>query len=238
MKRLETASNVEVMEGSGRNTRVRVPFILVFGCLASASLAQVSIFNSANAAGNTAARNAWLAAAGILAPDLTEDFESFSLGTNLSGALLTGGLTITDLHASPYASVQSAGSFFGGSLPVGKGLALKENHKIQFNFAVPTSYLGILTMDDGGSDVRIYLDDSTTVDFNNLDTAGSGGANSEFLGFFSAGPKITRIDYYGQGGDGEWGIDNVQYAAVPEPGALLALGAGAALLAARRRRKA
>jgi hypothetical protein len=226
------------MVWSGRNARVRVPLLLVLGCLSAGSMAQVSIFNSASSAGNAAARNAWLAAAGILAPDNLEDFESYGLGTNLSGSLLSGGLTITDLHASPFAQVQSASSFFGGSVPIGKGLALKENHKIQFDFAAPTSYFGILTMDDGGSDVRIYLDDNTTVDFNNLDTAGSSGANSEFLGFYSNGPKIVKIDYYGQGGDGEWGIDNVQYAAVPEPGTLVALGAGAALLASRRRRKA
>lgn len=183
-------------------------------------------------------RNAWLAASGILSPDYLENFESYAVGSSLSGSPLIGGLTMTDLTSPATATVQTSASFFGGSLPVGKGLALKEDHTIRFDFLTPTSYLGMLTLDDGGSDVRVYLEDSTWVDFNNLDTAGSSGANAEFLGFFSNGPKIIRLDYFSEGGDGEWGVDNVEFAAVPEPGLLLAAGAGAALIMRRRRKQA
>lgn len=221
----------------GENPTVRVFLAILMGCLGASAFSQVSIFNSPNAAGNTAARNSWLAASSILSPDVLEDFEGYTVGSSQNGAPLVGGLTITDLTAPAYATVQSAGSFFGGSLPVGKGLALKENHTLRFDFTAPTAYVGMLTFDDSGSDVRVYLEDSSFVDFNNLDVAGSSGANAEFLGFFSAGPKIVRLDYHGTGGDGEWGIDNVEFAAVPEPGLLLAAGAGAALFFRRRRQK-
>lgn len=216
---------------------MRVFLAVLMGCIGAGALAQVSIFNSPNAAGNTAARNSWLAASSILSPDFLEDFEGYSVGSSQNALPLIGGLTITDLTAPAYATVQTSGSFFGGSLPVGKGLALKENHTLRFDFAAPTAYFGMLTLDDGGSDVRVYLEDSTWVDFTNLDTAGSSGANAEFLGFFSAGPKIVRLDYFSSGGDGEWGVDNVEFAAVPEPGLLLAAGAGAALFLNRRRKK-
>lgn len=216
---------------------MRVFLAVLMGCIGAGALAQVSIFNSPNAAGNTAARNSWLAASSILSPDFLEDFEGNSVGSSQNALPLIGGLTITDLTAPAYATVQTSGSFFGGSLPVGKGLALKENHTLRFDFAAPTAYFGMLTLDDGGSDVRVYLEDSTWVDFTNLDTAGSSGANAEFLGFFSAGPKIVRLDYFSSGGDGEWGVDNVEFAAVPEPGLLLAAGAGAALFLNRRRKK-
>lgn len=211
--------------------------LAVLGAVA-ASFGQVSIFNSSSAANNTATRNNWLNAAGITAGDIFQDFESYALGTNLSGASVGGGLTITELNAIPFMQVQSSSSFFGGSVPFGKGLALKENRTIRFDFDAPVSYFSLYSLDDGGSDMRVHLENGTFVDFNNLDTAGSSGANGEFLGIFAAGQKIVRIDYAGQGGDGEYGFDNFEYQAVPEPGLLLAGGVGLAMLVKKRRQKA
>jgi hypothetical protein len=221
----------------GRNAGVRVLVSLAALGAVAASFGQVSIFNSSTSANNAATKSNWLNAAGITAGDIFQDFESYSLGTNLNGASLEGGLTISELSASPFMHVQSNASFFGGSVPFGRGLALKENRLIRFQFDAPISYFSLYSLDDGGSDVRVFLENGTFQDFNNLDVAGSGGQNAEFLGFFAAGPKIVRIDYAGQGGDGEYGFDNFEYQAVPEPGLMLAGGVGLAHLIKKRRRK-
>lgn len=210
--------------------------LAVLGAVA-VSFGQVSIFNSSSASNNAATKSSWLSAAGITAGDVFQDFESYALGTNLNGAALGGGLTISEISTNPFMQVQSNGSFFGGSVPFGKGLALKENRLIRFQFDAPISYFSLYSLDDGGSDVRVHLENGTFQDFNNLDVAGSGGQNAEFLGFFATGPKIVRIDYAGQGGDGEYGFDNLEYQAVPEPGLLLAGGVGLALLVKKRRQK-
>jgi hypothetical protein len=223
---------------SGRNTSVRVLVSLAALGAVAASFGQVTLFNSASAANNAATKNSWLTAAGISAGDVFQDFESYALGTNLNGSAVGGGLTISELSANPFMQVQSSGLFFGGSVPFGKGLALKENRTVRFDFDAPISYFSLYSLDDGGSDVRVHLENGTFVDFNNLDNAGSGGANAEFLGIFAAGPKIVRIDYAGQGGEGEYGFDNFEYQAVPEPGLLLAGGVGLALLVKRRRNQA
>ena len=212
--------------------------VLLSLCFGSASaFAQVTIFNSANLGNNTATRDAWLTAAGIVNSEVFEDFESYAVGTSMNGAPLLGGLTITDTHASPYATVQSAASFFGTTQPFGNGLAMKENHMYRFDFAVPTQYVGLIDLDDSGSDIRVILTDNSFVDFPNLDGTSGSGQTGEFLGFVSTGAAIARIEYASDGGDGEWGVDSVEYAAVPEPTSMLALGSGLLLLARRRKLK-
>jgi len=199
--------------------------------------AQVTMFNADTPADNVTTRDAWLAAAGVVAPDHLEDFESYAIGTALHGVPLVGGAVITDTNASPIMSVQSSSSFFGGSVPFGQGLALREGRTYNITFATPVTYVGMFDIDQGGSDVRVFLSDSSFVDFLNLDTAGNSGLSGEFFGFVTTGLTITSIRFIADGGDNEMGLDNLQYGeAVPEPATmtLLALG-GLAVL--RKRRK-
>lgn len=199
--------------------------------------AQVTMFNAATPGDNVATRDAWLAAAGVIAPDHVEDFESYAIGTALHGTPLIGGAVITDTNASPIMSVQSSSAFFGGSVPFGQGLALREGRTYNIMFATPVTYVGMYDIDQGGSDIRVFLSDSSFVDFLNLDTAGNSGLSGEFFGFVATGVSITSIRYIADGGDNETGLDILEYGeAVPEPAtmALLAFGGLAAL---RKRRK-
>ncbi|MBX3096919.1 MAG: PEP-CTERM sorting domain-containing protein [Fimbriimonadaceae bacterium] len=201
------------------------------------AMAQVTIYNSPNVAGNVAMRDSWLLAAGIASPMFTEDFESYAIGTDLNGMPLIGGATWTDTHSAPSVTVQSSSAFFGGSVPTGQGLALRELRRFTVNLAAPTTYIAFYDIDDGNTDVRVLLQDNTFVDFNSLDGTATSGDSGEFLGFHSAGSPIVGLSIWGDGGDSEWGIDNLQYGAVPEPATVIALGAGALALARRRRRK-
>jgi hypothetical protein len=192
--------------------------------------------NSLDPGSNAATMVNWQAAAGIAAPQFTEDFESYAIGTDLNGVPLIGGMTLTDTNAVPNVTVQSSSSFFGSSTPFGQGLALRENRLFVFEFAAPTQYFALYDIDDSGSSLTLYLEDNTTATFTGLDTTGSSGLSGEFLGFVSSGPAITKIDFNGAGGDGEWGIDNVMYGAVPEPATMAALGLGVAAMIRRRKR--
>ncbi|MFM9873363.1 MAG: PEP-CTERM sorting domain-containing protein [Fimbriimonadaceae bacterium] len=199
--------------------------------------AQVTLFNSSDPANNAATRTAWLAAAGVAAPDFLEDFESYAIGTSLQSVSLIGGATITDSNATPVISVQSSSTFFGGSVPFGKGLALRETHAYTFAFAAPISYFGMYDIDQGGSSFRVFLADSSFVDFSGLDSTASSGSSGEFVGFVAVGPMITSIQFNADGGDNEVGIDELQYgAAVPEPTTMIALALGAAVVGRRKRK--
>lgn len=203
---------------------------------AAISQSQVTIFNSPDPGSNVATRDAWLAAAGVAAPASFEDFESYSLGTSLQSVPLIGGATITDSNAAPVISVQSSSAFFGGSVPFGQGLALREGHAYTFAFTAPITYFGFYDIDQGGSSFRVFLADSTFVDFSGLDSTGSSGSSGEFVGFVSAGPMITSIQFNADGGDNEVGIDELQYGAVPEPATMSLLGLGALALLRKKRK--
>jgi len=178
----------------------------------------------------------WLTAAGIAAPEFTEDFESYAIGTDLNGAQFIGGVTFTDTNVTPSVTVQSSSAFFGSSIPFGQGLALRESRLFTFEFVQPVQYFALYDIDAGGGGVTLYLSDNTTASFTGFDSTASSGLSGEFLGFVSSGPAITKIDFNGAGGDGEWGIDNVMYGAVPEPATMAALGLGVAAMIRRRKR--
>ncbi len=203
---------------------------------ALAAHAQVTMFNANNPVDNDSVRSSWLAAAGVLSPQFAEDFESYSIGTALSGVPLVGGLTVTDTNVNPIQTVQSSSAFFGGSTPFGQGLALREGHTYEFVFATPVYYVGMYDIDQGDSDIRVFLADNTSVDFINLDSTASAGLSGEFFGFVSTGPAITGLRFVADGGDNEMGLDSIEYGAVPEPATMIALALGAAVIARRKRK--
>ncbi len=56
-----------------------------------------------------------------------------------------------------------------------------------------------------------------------FETTGSSGNTAEFFGIWRNNmPRITRIQLDASG-DGMWGMDNIEYGTVPEPGSLTLL---------------
>lgn len=212
--------------------------VLGMGALTSSAFGSALFFNSTSFAGNPAVRNSWLTAIGIPNGQYFVDFESYAVGTNLNAVDLGGGASIT--HPTSNALVQSASSFFGGSNPIGtKALALGESTgTITLLFASPVDYVGGYDIDQPGGVLRATFTDNTTAQIN-LESTGSSGNSAEFWGVWrNDGPSITKLEFLStSGGDAEWGLDNLEYGAVPEPGTMIALGAGLALAQLRRRRR-
>lgn len=216
----------------------RLMFVLALGTVAGHTLASPLFFNSATSGGNVAMRSSWLAAIGITGGQYFNDFESYAVGTNLNGVDLGGGVTLS--HPTSSALVQSAASFFGGSNPIDtKALALGETvSAITLNFATPLNYIGGYDIDQPGATLRVTLTDNSTFSFG-LDTTGSSGDSAEFWGVWrNDAAAISKVEFLAtNGGDGEWGLDNIEYGAVPEPGTMIVVGAGLALTQLRRRRR-
>jgi hypothetical protein len=212
-------------------------FGLVAG-LSASSMAAPMFFNSTSFANNATVRNDWLTAIGISGGDFLVDFENFAVGINLNGVDLGGGVDVS--HPTGTSLVQSNSSFFGGSNPIGtRALALAEVvNPIIISFATPADYIGGFDIDMPGCILRATFADNTTAQIT-LDATATSGNTAEFWGIWrNDAPGITRVEFLGtNGGDGEWGLDNLEYGLVPEPGTLLALAAGLGAAAFRRRRR-
>lgn len=216
----------------------RFVLVLATGAVAGSSFGSVLFFNSASFAGNGAMRTSWLTAAGISGGQYFVDFESYAVGTNLNGVDLGGGAALS--HPTSTALVQSSASFFGSSNPIDtKALALGETSgTITLNFATPVDYIGGYDIDQPGATVRATLTDNSTISFS-WDATGSSGNSAEFWGLWrNDAAAISKVEFVAtNGGDGEWGLDNLEYGAVPEPGTMIVVGAGLALTQLRRRRR-
>lgn len=214
-------------------------FFAVAGLLgaASSSFAGALFFNSTSFAGNGAERALWLSTIGISGGANFVDFEAITVGTNVNGVDLGGGLSLT--HPSGTALVQSSSSFFGGSNPIDtRAVALQEiAGTITLNFATPVDYVGGFDIDLPGATLRAVFTDNSTAQIN-LNTTATSGNTAEFWGVWrNDAAAISRIEFIGSsGGDGEWGLDNLEYGAVPEPGTMIAIGTGLAFARLRRRR--
>lgn len=213
-------------------------FVIAVGVTSVAS-ADVLYFNSLGTTTNEATRQEWLAAIGITAGETLIDFEGFGDGENLHGVLLTGGATIT--HPSGEALTRSSSEYFGGSNPIGEiGLALGEtggaSNGIRISFLSPVYYVGGFDIDKPGGSLWVTLTDGSETSFA-LDGTGSQGDSAEFWGLYQNGSTpITAIEFRDtSGGDDEWGLDNLEFGVVPEPGAFLVMGLGIAALMRRRR---
>ena len=209
-------------------------------CMAGFSGAAMTTFESPDAAGNEAARNNWLAEIGTTIPQFLVDFETgFVQGQNVSGdtGLFPGGLVITDTSNAGSAKISGLSSDFGGSNPVGSfSLAHNEEQYLELSFSNPVNYIafqafdhyintnGIVTFVGGGTET-FTLDRART------------NEGAEFFGIYNNDmPLILSVELDADG-DGEWGIDTIEYGSpVPIPSALWLLGSGLIALVGIRRR--
>lgn len=196
------------------------------------------IFDSDIPADNATVRLSWLAAIGIAAPRYLEDMESgFTNGQNVSGVsgLFAGGLVITDTSTAHKVLVTQGNNSIGGADPVGTtALAHNEKAYLELDFsAQPVDYVGLLDIDHTVTQEVVI----TFVGGGKQTTDFEGANEAEFVGIYRNDmPRITlvQIDVTG---DGEWGIDNIEYGQpVPEPESWLLMLAGMALVIGTGRR--
>jgi hypothetical protein len=197
----------------------------VFGiciCMNSVSGALVS-YNSGFPGQNESARNGWLAATGISAPEYRVDFETgFSDGQNVSGqtALFPGRLLIRDTSARNQALVKSGPGSISLSNPVGNSALSWEGNLFEYlelDFSgAPVDYVAWQDIDttSNNSLISIYYVDGSYTNFRPDDTYTTGDS-AEFLGFFRSDlPEIQKVRL-NLSGD-MYGIDNIEYGNVPE----------------------
>jgi hypothetical protein len=184
----------------------------VSALVAAGAQADIEVFNSATPAENAAFRAAWLLAMDVDTPQHLVDFESgFVEDQNVSGVggLFPGGLVILDSSPSGNAYIESGS--IGGSNAIGTfAVAHNESPYLELIFSTPVDYVGLYDIDQAGSTVVVTFTDETTTDFS-IETTGAGGDSAEFFGIWRGDcPAIIRVQIDASG-DGEWGIDNIEY---------------------------
>lgn len=194
------------------------------------------LFASSSPANNASTRTSWLSAAGVTTPEFFDGFETYAVGTVLNGSAINGGAVLSATVAIDQGGVvQSNPSFFGGATPIDtKALALVEQ-TATFTFATPVDYFGAYRMDAPGLIWTITYSDGQAEQYG-LGNTGSNGVI--FAGIWRNNmPKIKQVTYGSfTAGDGKWGLDNIEYGAVPEPTSLLIFGLGTLLVGKRSRR--
>ena len=192
-------------------------------------------FEAATPANNASTYAAWFTATGATAVQHAADFESgFVANQNISGTagLFGGGLVITDTSAAGQAIIRSGAGVINASNPIGT-FALTHNEQafLQFDFsAAPVSYFGAYSIDQAGTNVMIDFVDGSSASFSIATTN-----SAEFFGFVSqGGPLVNRVRFDANG-DGRWGLDNLAYGTVPEPGSFALAGLAFMAMAGARR---
>lgn len=197
----------------------------------------IQTFNSPDNTQSATYRSNWLAAIGIATPRYLVDLEDgFTNGQNVSGiaGLFPGGMVITDTSSSHKVLVTQGNNSIGGADPVGT-TALAHNEKVylEFDFSTqPVDYVGFRDIDHTGTSVIV-----TFVGGGTATTSFEGANEAEFFGIYRNDmPRITLVQFDATG-DGEWGIDNIEYGQpVPEPESWLLFLAGLGLVVGAGRR--
>jgi hypothetical protein len=210
---------------------------IIHGAFPAPVFAGAIIFNANITADNNTQRTAWLAAIGIAAPAHLVNFESgFADGQNIDGMGLGSGFFLDDTSSANAVTIECRPGTIGGSTPIGN-CAAEHNEQafLVFDFTSnPVDYVGFFDIDHTpGNGGRIFFVGGATQDIT-LDTTGSGPGFEEFYGIFRNDmPRIERVAI-DIAGDGQWGVDNIEYgqepAETPEPGPLVTLGLGLVLL--------
>ncbi len=180
-------------------------------------------------------RTSWLDDMGIAAPETTLDFETgFDQDQDILGMMLDGGMTLTS--PAGYGFVTAESSDMGGSLPLGTyAVAIDEGDAYTFSFDSPISYFAFYMLDQGRSDLQINYADGTdeTVIINE---SGGSGFNGTFLALWFDRDVDSLYIPRVNGGDGEVGVDNVEFGyTIPSPTSLSLLAIGGLTLLRRRR---
>jgi len=118
-------------------------------------------------------------------------------------------------------------------------LALWNAHEPTFDFFFFVRQKTAYEIDTGGGTWTVTFVGGGTASAT-FDTTNSSGDSAEFHGYVvdGGGPLITRVSYNTAGGDGEWGLDNLEYSTpVPEPGTMAALALGLAAFSRRKARR-
>lgn len=205
--------------------------------LTSALMAAPLTFASGSFGNNTTVRMNWMTATGITAPEHSAIFDDLADGNIHGVANVYPGLTISSSNS--LATVTGNASLLGSSNPIGlKAVALAENSVQTLTFATPIDYFSFISIDASTVAITVNYVGGGTSNHSNGSSASSGNTGVFFGLFRNDQPQITSVILDGNGGDGEWGLDSVEYGVVPEPGTMLVLGLGAAAAMAKRRRKA
>lgn len=218
-----------------KNSRLLSTFLVVFvSVLALADSefirADIVVFNSNSPSQNAATRDAWLDSIGITVGMYFVDFETgFIDQQNVSGIadLFPGQLIVRDTgQGTPEVLIFEADDDpgdpvgpIGGSNPVGQfSLTQDEEPYLELDFSArPVDYIGLLDIDHNGTDVIVTFEDDTQF-FMSMDEAPFSGDTAEFIGFYrNDRPRIMKIEF-DSSGDQRWGIDNIEYGVIPEPG--------------------
>ena len=204
------------------------------------SRAAMLTFNSSNPSNNAITRASWLTAIGTTTPQYLVNFESgFIQGQNVSSVtgLFPDGLVITDTSSSGSAMISGLPSDFGGSNPVGSfSLAHNEEQYLELSFSNPVNYIAFQAFDHYIHTNGIVTFVGGGIEPFTLDRART-NEGAEFFGIYNNDMPLILLVQLDADGDGEWGIDTIEYGSpVPIPSALWLLGSGLIALVGIRRR--
>lgn len=234
------------------------PLGLSLGLFAAISLQGATIyFGADNGAGpadarplSDAARSAFVADTGAGGP---VTFEGLAVGFNANFTAAPGvDVTMTNLQSSFCGGVCATDEHT--PTPLGYNVtALGRQHlravpafndqaggTVTFAFAVPVDAFGFYltdTQENFPGPITVSFDDGGSVALGITKNGESGGAL--FWGYSNPGAAISSFSINtGATGDSRdlWGVDDVYFSQIPEPGTIFLLGAGLAFLGWKRRR--
>lgn len=194
-------------------------------------------------------RPTWAAEAGPVTA--SEDFSSFAVDTSFDGssAALAAGMSIGSINADgrgqynlvdvvPLQLSETNVNGTAHALVLGGPFGQAGSVTPFISFGAPVRAFGadFRNLNDDLLRTSIDIYGGTTLLASFSPSVGAFG-NLRFFGFVAdAGETVTEIRFRWSAADA-YGIDNIQIAAIPEPGTLALLGLGLAGLAATRRRK-